>query len=156
MTVPTGLPVGATGVADRATGYELKPNSDGSLSTTPATGANQRVNAQSGDFVAGSIVDLATLLTLAQINTGTPTETAVSVAASTTDVLAANANRKMLLLINDSTNTIYVKFSGDASLNTGTRLNANGGSILFDRYVPTSAVKAIATVAGSTLLVTEG
>lgn len=32
--------------------------------------ANQRVNAQSGDFVAGSLVDLATLLTLA----GTPTD----------------------------------------------------------------------------------
>ena len=90
------------------------------------------------------------------INADTPTETAVNVGVSTTDVLAANANRKFLLLVNDSNNTIYIKLSGNASLNTGHRLNANGGSILFDRYVPTAAVKAIATGTNSNLLVTEG
>jgi hypothetical protein len=31
MTTPAGLPVGATAIADRATGNELKPNSDGSI-----------------------------------------------------------------------------------------------------------------------------
>jgi hypothetical protein len=91
------------------------------------------------------------------INTGTPAETAVTVGASNISVLAANANRKFLSLVNDSNNTIYVTFSGtNAALNTGTRLNANGGAILFDRYVPTAAVKAIATAASSNLLVTEG
>lgn len=41
---------------------------DVTVSISPT--ANQRVNAQSGDFVAGSVVDLATLLTLS----GTPTD----------------------------------------------------------------------------------
>jgi hypothetical protein len=91
------------------------------------------------------------------INTGTPTETAVSVGTGNTSVLAANANRKFLSLINDSNNTIYVTLSGtNAALNTGIRLNANGGAILLDRYVPTAAVKAIATAASSNLLVEEG
>lgn len=33
MTTPTGLPIGATAIADRATGNELKPNPDGSVNT---------------------------------------------------------------------------------------------------------------------------
>jgi hypothetical protein len=43
----------------------LLVNSDGSINVNAAAAANQRVNAHSGDFVAGSVVDLATLLTLA-------------------------------------------------------------------------------------------
>ncbi len=31
MATPVGLPIGATAIADRATGNELKPNADGSL-----------------------------------------------------------------------------------------------------------------------------
>ncbi len=31
MATPTGLPTGATAIADRATGNELKPNADGSM-----------------------------------------------------------------------------------------------------------------------------
>jgi hypothetical protein len=89
--------------------------------------------------------------------TGTPTEAAVSVGVTSTPVLGANPNRKFLLLINDSPNTIYLSIGGNtAVLNTGQRLNLNGGSLLLDRYIPTSAIKAIASVAASNLLVTEG
>ena len=108
----------------------------------------------------GNIVDLATLLAHVPaniINVGTPTETAVSVGVTSSTALAANSSAKYRQFINDSPNIIYLSFGGSAAaLNTGTRLNANGGSILFDRYVPTGIVKAIATVAGSNLLVTEG
>jgi hypothetical protein len=111
MTVPTGLPVGATGVADRATGYELKPNSDGSLNakTTPASGTNQRVNAQSGDFVAGAITDLATLLALA--GTSSDANTVASLMGRLTKI------RDLL----DATLTV----SGTVTANAGTNLNTS-------------------------------
>lgn len=89
--------------------------------------------------------------------TGTPTETSVTVGVASGTALAANANAKMRLFINDSPNIIYLSTSGAAAaLNAGIRLNANGGSVLFDRFVPTGIVKAIATAANSNLLVVEG
>ena len=96
---------------------------------------------------------------VAPINTGTPSEpTPIAVATTTTDVLAANASRKYLQLINDSDTTIYVSIDGgNAVLNTGTRLNANGGSAVWDTYIPVGTVKAIHGSTGTkTLLVTEG
>lgn len=94
--------------------------------------------------------------TISPITQGAPTESAVSVGISSTAVLAANANRKYLELVNDSANTIYVSVTTTAALDTGTRLNANGGSIIFDTYIPTGTIKAIATGVSSNLLVTEG
>ena len=58
----------------------------------------------------------------------TPTHTAVNVTTSSGAVLAANANRKYALLINDSDTTIYMKLGAAAVVNQGIRLNANGGS----------------------------
>jgi hypothetical protein len=87
----------------------------------------------------------------------TLTETVISVGTSSGSVLSADANRTFLLLINDSSNVIYISLAGNtAMLNGGQRLNANGGSLLLDRYVPVSAINAIATGANSNLLVTAG
>lgn len=91
------------------------------------------------------------------ITTGTPTETTVAVTTGSTDVLA-NTDRKYLELINNSDTVIYVAKDGGAALaNEGTRLNANGGSAVYDTYVPISAIKAIHGDSGTkSLLVTEG
>lgn len=91
------------------------------------------------------------------INTGMPTATAVSVGVTNTSVLSSNASRKLLILVNDSANPMYLDISGNAAvLNQGIRLNANGGYIVFDRYVPTAAIHAISSVATQNLLVEEG
>lgn len=88
---------------------------------------------------------------------GIPTiETNVSVGTSSSQVLAANTNAKYRAFCNDSANTIYLCFTGTAVVGKGIRLNANGGSVMFDRYVPNGAVNAIATGASSNLTVTEG
>jgi hypothetical protein len=89
---------------------------------------------------------------------GTPTAgTNVSVGTGSTSVLGANASRKFLALSNDSTATIYVDLSGGtAASGKGVRLNANGGAVVLDRYVPTSAITAIAASASSNLAVQEG
>ena len=89
----------------------------------------------------------------------TPTHTAVTVGNSTTVAKAANANRKYLLLVNDSDEVVYVKLGAAAVLNQGIRINASGGSYemsgaLGNLY--TGAVNAICTSGSKTLLVTEG
>lgn len=91
------------------------------------------------------------------VNVGTPTGSVVSVGTGSTAVVTPGANAKFLTLINDSANTIYLNISGGAAtLNAGIRLNANGGSILFDRYVPSAAITAISSIAASNLLVEVG
>jgi len=58
----------------------------------------------------------------------TVTNTAVSVADSSTTILSANANRKYALIVNDSDTTIYLALGAAAAVNSGIRLNANGGA----------------------------
>lgn len=82
-------------------------------------------------------------------------ETNVTVGTSSGQVLDANPKAVYRAFCNDSANTIYLCFSGTAVVGKGIRLNANGGSVIFDRYVPTGAVNAIATGVNSNLTVTE-
>lgn len=58
------------------------------------------------------------------------TSTKVAVGATSVEVVAAQSQRKYLLLVNDSNATIYVHLgTADAVINTGIRLNANGGAL---------------------------
>jgi len=89
----------------------------------------------------------------------TLTHAAVTVGAATTAALAANANRKYALLINDSDTAIYIKFHAAAVANQGIRLNASGGSYEMSAQqgnLDTRAINAISTGAGKVLLVAEG
>jgi len=45
-----------------------------------------------------------------------------------TNIIAANASRKYLLIVNDSDTVIYLVLGGNATVPAGIRLNANGGS----------------------------
>jgi hypothetical protein len=45
-----------------------------------------------------------------------------------TNIIAANGNRKYLLIVNDSDTVIYLAFGGNATVPVGIRLNASGGS----------------------------
>jgi hypothetical protein len=86
-------------------------------------------------------------------NTGAPTEAKITVANTSTAVFSANPHRKYLQLVNDSDEIIYVSVDGAAAvLNTGTRLNAAGGSVVFDTYVPGTAITAICTSGSKVLL----
>lgn len=90
----------------------------------------------------------------------TPTHTAVNVTVASGLVLAANADRRYALLINDSDTPIYLALGVAAAVNQGIRLNAAGGS--YEMSAPlgnlyTGAVYAIHGGAGNkVLLVTEG
>jgi hypothetical protein len=83
-----------------------------------------------------------------------PTSATVGVASST--VVASNTARTGLVLVNDSSLIIYLSLNGDAEVNKGIRLNANGGSFTMQSSTfSTGAIKAIATGAGANLCIQE-
>ena len=82
--------------------------------------------------------------------------TSASVGTSTTVVLAANASRKWASVVNDSANVVYLAVGNSAVLNTGIRLNANGGSVTFGGdNLTTQAINGISGTAASVVTVQE-
>jgi len=80
----------------------------------------------------------------------------VSVGTSSTQVLAANSNRKLLILVNDSDEPIYVSLGATATLNNGIRLNASGGALALDNPIYKGVVNAISANGSKTLVGAEG
>lgn len=83
----------------------------------------------------------------------TATNTKVTVGSSSTTVLALNANRIAVALVNDSDENIYIYFGSPAVINEGIRLNANGGSLVEDQY--TGIITAICASGSKNLTVVE-
>ena len=99
------------------------------------------------------------LKTVKGVTAHTPAHSVVTVGSASTSVLAANANRKSALFVNDSDETIYLSVDGTAAtLNDGIRLNANGGSYSMnsdEANLTVLIVYAICTSGSKNLLVTE-
>ena len=86
------------------------------------------------------------------------TVTSFSVTGTSQVILRRNINRVTAAIVNDSANTVYISFGGPAALNSGIRLNANGGSIVLGLAtdIPyTGDIYAIATASPSVVTVTE-
>ena len=81
------------------------------------------------------------------------TSKGIYVDSSSTTVLALNANRKKAIIVNDSDETIYLKYGSGAELNKGIRLNEEGGAI--EETVYTGIITAISTSGTKTVTVTE-
>ncbi len=89
---------------------------------------------------------------IANVNPG-----GINVATTSTQVLAARDTREMLMICNDSDETIYVSLGGTASMNSGIRLNASGGSYTLSYpQTWTGAVSAICTSGNKRLTFIEG
>ena len=83
----------------------------------------------------------------------------VNVGLATTEVLTGNPDRKSALFINDSDTVVYIKFGTTATLNSGVRLDANGGKYEMSVGLGnlwTGTVNAISSVDLKKILVTEG
>lgn len=80
----------------------------------------------------------------------------VSIGTSSTQVLAANSSRKLLILVNDSDEAIYVSLGATATLNNGIRLNASGGALALDNPIFKGVVNAISANGSKTLVGAEG
>lgn len=77
----------------------------------------------------------------------------VTVGATSTVVLAANGNRREVIFVNDSDETIYLSRRNTAVMNAGIRLNANGGALIDDHY--TGEYYAICTSGSKNLTFSE-
>ena len=84
------------------------------------------------------------------------THAAVTVGATSTAVLAEDNKRSWCLLINDSDETIYIKFGAAAVMSEGIRLNAEGGSLDISSetgFFDQREINAICASGGKNLLV---
>ena len=89
----------------------------------------------------------------------TLTHTVVNATTTTGAALAANANRKYALIVNDSDTTVYLKISSNAVANQGIRLNASGGSyeMPIGQNLSTGAINCIhAGVGNKVITIAEG
>lgn len=78
-----------------------------------------------------------------------------------TAVIAANTNRRYLLIVNDSDTVVYLRLqTGAAAVNQGVRLNASGGSFELSGAtgIYTGAIRANhgGGAVNKALLITEG
>ena len=84
------------------------------------------------------------------------TNFAVSIGNTSTEIRAANDSRKILALVNNSDVNIFISLGGTAALNSGIRLNANGGNIVIANPIYTGVVNGIAATSGHSLVGMEG
>ena len=79
-----------------------------------------------------------------------PSKGAVAVGVGPTTIVAANAERRYLIITNDSDSAVYLSFGGAAVLNQGIRINASGGwyEMLEGLNLYTGIVTGIAAAAG--------
>lgn len=87
---------------------------------------------------------------------GAATQSIATLGTTSLPVLNSNATRSYLQVVNDSDTVVYISLNGTAAANTGTRLNANGGSVVFDQFIPTGTVSGITTADAKKVLITEG
>ena len=80
----------------------------------------------------------------------------VTVGSTSTLVRAAEASRKLLVLVNDSDVVLFLSLGSAAVMNQGIRLNANGGNIVLENPIYTGNVYAICADGGKNLVGCEG
>lgn len=79
-----------------------------------------------------------------------------SIGTSTTEIVASDNDRKAIFIVNDSANTIFIGIGGDAVMNKGIRINANGGALLLSGATRTTqAIDGISGTAASNITVHE-
>jgi hypothetical protein len=121
------------------------------LEATAATNAVTIANSlPTGTNTIGAVTTARTSLTAAA-------PTAVSVGVASTVIIASNANRKSLVLVNTSTAYISLNCVGAAAvLYSGITLNPLGGVWVMDEYTFTTAeIRGIASIAASNIAVQE-
>lgn len=105
--------------------------------------------------IGSSAIVSGTVSTKTPLTASSPATATVGVSSST--VVAANASRKGLAIINLSSNVISIAFgSNTAVLNSGITLTQNGSVYEMSEYdYNTSAIKAIASAGASVISIQE-
>lgn len=98
--------------------------------------------------VVSGVVSTKTALTASS-----PTFATVGVASA--QAVASNANRKGLVLVNTSANTIYLGLGATAVIGSGVTIYPQGVFVMDEYMFTTGAVNAIASAASSNLTIQE-
>lgn len=85
--------------------------------------------------------------------TSASTSTGVTVGSTSTTIIASNSSRRAVMIVNDSDETIYLRYGTGATSGSGIRLNASGGSIREELY--TGVITGICASGGKNVTVTE-
>lgn len=111
---------------------------------------------QSGTWTVGLSAgtnSIGTVSTKTDLSPNSPT--AVSVGVTSGTLIAANASRKGLILINLSANTVSIGFGTAAVLNSGITLFPHGSYEMDEFAFDTGALNAIASAASSSVSIQE-
>jgi hypothetical protein len=93
---------------------------------------------------------------VASVPTRTPTTTSVTSTTTSTLILAANANRRGLMLSNQSTSKLYLSFNASAApSNSFIQMDPSAFVLLDQQLIFTNAIYGIWTNANGTAQVTE-
>jgi hypothetical protein len=157
VSLPTGAStsanqtsvIGSVGAGTAATNSTLT----GGVFNTAAPSLS---NGQQAALQLTSAGALITSATSTVITSSTSTITSVAGAASSTSLLASNANRKGAYFFNDSTATLYLAFAGSASTSTYTvQIVSNGFYEMPNPSVYTGAIFGIWSAANGNVRITE-
>lgn len=92
-----------------------------------------------------------------QNNNGALTNTAKAIATTSQQLLAANPNRRYLLIQNkDTAGKVYVNLGGAAATVTNGLLIGPGGSYVAEIFAPNGAIYAIGDIVNNNVVVVEG
>lgn len=128
---------------------------DGTPGSTAPTSAIQVGGTDGTDLRVIKTDSSGNLLVSLKIDTTPGSPTAATAGVASAQVVAANANRKGLVLINTSNNRISIAFGVAAVLNSGITLYP-GGTFVMDAFTfDLGAVNAIASAASSNLAIQE-
>jgi hypothetical protein len=81
----------------------------------------------------------------------------ITTANTSQQIIAANTNRRYLLIQNHSDSIIYIAFGVTATTSNGIGLTPGGGSLIYENgFIPTQAINAICTRSNSDFVAWEG
>ena len=162
ITVPSSVTVGNTDAAPipiKDGGNSITVDDGGNSLTVdgPLTNAELRASAVP---VTGGLTNAelraAAVPVVASVPTRTPTTTSITSTTSSTLVLAANANRRGLMISNQSTSKLYLSFATPAAQGNSFIEVAPSAFVLLDQQmIFTNAIYGIWTNAQGTCQVTE-
>jgi len=162
ITVPTAVTVGNTDAAPipiKDGGNSITVDDGGHSLTVDGPLTNAELRAEAVPVTGGltnTQLRAEAVPVVASAPTRTPTTTSITSTTSSTLILAANANRRGLMISNQSTSKLYLSFTTPAAAGNSFIEVAPSGFVLLDQQlVFTSAIHGIWTNAQGTCQVTE-
>lgn len=142
---------------DGGSDNQLKVNTDGSINVNGGGGGGSAVtiSATNGDPLTATNGALSINQSgFSTITPGYPTQ--ISVGTASTQLFAANPNRRYVHIVNNTTETIYIQFQSAAALNQGIKMQPGSFYTLESTNLWLGTINAIGNLASQLIDVLEG